>query len=192
MTQAKPRFRTIEDYLNYDDGTDARYELVNGELVELPSEDPINSTIAMALAFAFGAFGIPPYRFAIGHQIEVDSVDVTARQPDLIVHTDESIQAVLSGERILRFGMPAPMLVVEVVSPGTENRDRDYIEKRQEYALRGIPEYWLIDPSREVVAVLSLENGAYRSREFRGIDAIASPTFLELKLTAEQVLSAGR
>ena len=36
MTQAKPRFRTIKDYLDYDDGTDTRYELVNGELVEMP------------------------------------------------------------------------------------------------------------------------------------------------------------
>jgi len=33
MTQAKPRFRTIEEYLDYDDGTDTRYELVDGQLV---------------------------------------------------------------------------------------------------------------------------------------------------------------
>ena len=42
MTQAKPRFRTIDEYLDYDDGTDTRYELVNGELVELPNEKQIN------------------------------------------------------------------------------------------------------------------------------------------------------
>jgi Uma2 family endonuclease len=42
--------------------------------------------------------------------------------------------------------MPPPRLVVEVVSPGKKDRDRDYIAKRQQYAERGIPEYWLIDP----------------------------------------------
>lgn len=36
MIQAKPRFSTFEEYLSYDDGTDKRYELLNGELIELP------------------------------------------------------------------------------------------------------------------------------------------------------------
>ena len=49
MTQAKPRFRTIEEYLNYDDGSDRRYELVDGELSELPNEDPRNLLIARFL-----------------------------------------------------------------------------------------------------------------------------------------------
>ncbi|WP_367889252.1 Uma2 family endonuclease [Leptolyngbya iicbica] len=45
--------------------------------------------------------------------------------------------------------MPAPLLVVEVVSPGKVNEDRDYRYKRSEYATRGIGEYWIIDPSRD-------------------------------------------
>ncbi|MDF5716354.1 MAG: Uma2 family endonuclease [Rhizonema sp. NSF051] len=36
MTQVKPGFRTIEEYLDYADGTDTRYELVNGVLIEMP------------------------------------------------------------------------------------------------------------------------------------------------------------
>ncbi|MBN8562495.1 MAG: Uma2 family endonuclease [Leptolyngbya sp. UWPOB_LEPTO1] len=194
MTQAKPRFRTIEDYLEYDDGTDTRYELVDGELIALPTEDPINSTIAAFLLLTFAAMGIPPRRFAIGHQIEVTSADVSARQPDLVVHTDESITALLSGEKLIRIAMPAPMLVVEVVSPGkpgTENYDRDYVDKPKEYAARGISEFWRVDPSRAVVAVLSLRSGSYRIAEFRGTDPIVSPTFPNLQLTAEQVLNAG-
>ena len=195
MTQAKPRFRTIEEYLDYNDGTDTRHELVNGELIGLPSEDPINPTIAMAIAFALGALGIPPYCFAIGHQIEVDSAEVTVRQPDLIVHTEESATAVLSGERLVRRGMPAPLLVVEVVSPGkpgSANYSRDYVEKPKEYATRGIPEFWQVDPSRAMVVVLNLEAGAYQAREFRGSDLVVSRTCPNLQLTAEQVLRAGR
>lgn len=194
MTQAKPRFRTIEEYLDYDDGTDTRYELVNGELIALPAENPINSTIATVLVVAFAALGIAPYCLAIGHQLEVNSTEVTTRQPDLIVHTEESARAVLSGERLLRLDMPAPLLVVEVVlpgNPGSDNYNRDYVEKPQEYAARGIPEFWQVDPARAVVIVLSLDNGSYRSGEFRLGDRIVSPTFPQLLLTAEQVLKAG-
>jgi Uma2 family endonuclease len=193
MTQAKPRFRTLEEYLDYDDGTDTRYELVNGELVELPNEDPINPTIATVLLAAFLALGIRPRRLAIGHQIEVESDTVSARQPDLVVHTAESIQALLSGERIIRLGMPAPLLVVEVVSPGSpssQNYQRDYVKKPREYAARGIPELWQIDPSRAVVHVLELVNGAYQSRPFHGDDRILSPQFPSLQLTAAQILAA--
>nr|MCU0552457.1 Uma2 family endonuclease [Leptolyngbya sp. Prado105] len=149
MTQAKPRFRTIEEYLDYDDGTDTRYELVNGELVEMPPEMPINNLIVSFLFATFLHLGIPHYRLVIGHQIVVSSSRVIARQPDLVVHTEESVTAILSGSRVLTAEMPPPSLVVEVVSNSEEDqrsRDRDYVEKRKEYALRGIAEYWIIDP----------------------------------------------
>lgn len=194
MTQAKPRFRTIEEYLDYDDGTDTRYELVGGELVTLPSEEPINNTIASLLFAAFLSIGIPYYRLAIGHQIQVVSAGVTVRQPDLIIHTEESIRALLSGERIIRLGMPVPMVVVEVVSPGkpgSENYDRDYVEKPREYAERGIPEYWLIDPSRSIVVVMTLQSDRYQTQEFRGEERIISSAFSGLQLTAKQILEAG-
>jgi Uma2 family endonuclease len=37
MTQAKPRFVTFEEYLSYGD-LEGRYELIAGELVDLPPE----------------------------------------------------------------------------------------------------------------------------------------------------------
>jgi Uma2 family endonuclease len=60
--------------------------------------------------------------------------------------------------------MPPPALVVEVVSPGepgTPNYDRDYVDKPKEYADRGIPEYWIIDPERQVILVLMLAGERY-------------------------------
>ncbi len=70
-------------------------------------------------------------------------------------------------------------LVVEVVSPGEpgdqSNYDRDYVEKRREYAERGIPEYWLIDPERQVVLVLTLRGQSYHEQRFTGQAAIVSP-----------------
>ena len=47
-------------------------------------------------------------------------------------------------------------LVIEVVSPGSENRDRDYEQKRHDYATAGIPEYWIVDPERQCITLLSV------------------------------------
>ncbi|MBD1846435.1 Uma2 family endonuclease [Cyanobacteria bacterium FACHB-63] len=194
MTQAKRRFRTFEEYLDYNDGTDTRNELVHGELIEMAPENPLNVVIASFLFAAFLRMGIPSYRLAIGHQIATRSAQVTARQPDLIVHTEESANAILAGGNILLPEMPSPLLVVEVVSSSDkQSRDRDYVEKRKEYAERGISEYWLIDPERSLITVLQLENDRYREvGEFKDTDTIVSPTFLNLQLTAEQILRAGR
>ncbi|MCY7272210.1 MAG: Uma2 family endonuclease [Phormidesmis sp. CAN_BIN44] len=194
MTQAKPRFRTIEEYLDYDDGTDTRYELVDGELIEMPPESRLNYKIASFLFEMFIRLGISSSLLTIGVQIAVSSRK-TARQPDLIVLSQECADA-LEGmtSALITFDTPNPSLVIEVVSPGepgTDNHDRDYIEKPKEYAARGIPEFWQVDPSRSVVIVLNLKNGAYQSREFRGGDCVISPTFPELQLTANQILRAG-
>ena len=48
-------------------------------------------------------------------------------------------------------------LVVEIVSEGKVNRDRDFITKRAEYATAGIQEYWIVDPETRSVTVLVLE-----------------------------------
>lgn len=195
MTQAKPRFRTFEEYLSYDDGTDTRYEVVNGELVEMPTESTLNTQIAVFLIAAFLQLGIPYNRLGIKHQIAVSSREVSAREPDLTVHSEESAQAISSRKQaLLPFEMPAPVLVVEVVSPGKpgqKNYDRDYVEKRSEYAARGITEYWLVDPNRAVMIVLSLSGGVYQPREFRSDDRVISPAFPNLQLTAQQILNAG-
>lgn len=83
---------------------------------------------------------------------------------------------------------------LEVVSPGNEKSENyipDYQDKRKQYAAIGIPEYWLIDPEREWGMVGTLIASDDQFVTFRGDDAIVSPTFPELTLTAAQVLSAG-
>lgn len=196
MTQAKPRFNTFEEYLSYDDGTDARYELVDGVLVEMGSETRLNEKIALRLLNQLLQV-VSIDLIARGTQIAVQSRTVTARNPDLMILTEE-LDFLLSqrSQSLVTFDMPPPMLIVEVVSPGepgSQNYDRDYIEKRAEYAARGIPEYWLIDPTREVVLVLYLEQEQYREvGQFRNDDRISSPTFPKLTLTAQQILKVGR
>ncbi|MBP6015125.1 MAG: Uma2 family endonuclease [Candidatus Promineofilum sp.] len=52
-------------------------------------------------------------------------------------------------------------LVMEIVSGSPADRDRDLVRKRRDYALAGIPEYWIVDPQEEVIIVLRLEGNEY-------------------------------
>lgn len=183
---------SLAEYLEYDDGTDRWYELEDGFLVDMSGENPLNPCIAMMLVFLFHNLGITQTLLAIGHQIEVKSSYVTCRQPDLIVHTIESRTAILSGDKVLRLGSPPPLLVVEVASSTLTNstsRKRDYEHKPHEYAERGIPEMWIVDPDRDWVMVGTLIDGAYQFQTFKDDTAIVSPTFPELTLTAATVLA---
>lgn len=195
MTQAKPRL-TLEEFLTYDDGTDIRYELVDGVLVEMGAESTINTLIAGFLFLQFAAVGIPAYRIGFKQWIAVSNSIATARDPDLIIHSEASFASIDgASQALIPATAPAPLLVIEIVSPGnpgTVNYDRDYVEKPQEYAARGIPEFWQVDPERAVVTVLTLKAGTYDSIAFRGNDRVISPTVPDLQLTAAQILRAGR
>lgn len=156
---------SLEEYLAYDDGTDRRHTLVDGVLVEMGAESEINLQIAGFLLSYFLGLGIPHYLLTNKTEIVVSSRLAKTRYPDLMIKTEALDAAMPQSERsIVRLEMSAPQLVVEVVSPGQpgdENYDRDYVEKRREYAERGIPEYWIVDPSRGVVMVLALEGETY-------------------------------
>jgi Uma2 family endonuclease len=191
MVTSTPKRLTLAQYINHPNRNDRPTELVDGIIIDLGAENPINNTIAIFLISQFLQLGIPYYRLANGHQLAVRSSQATARQPDLIVHTEASAAAILAGATLLTVTMPLPLLVVEVVSKSdtdAQSRDRDYIQKWAEYAQRGIPEYWIIDPIAATVWVLTLQHNEYQAQEFMGETAIASPTFPDLQLTASQVL----
>ncbi len=73
------------------------------------------------------------------------------REPDVMFYTSAHLERI--GEQ---FGGP-PDWVAEITSPST--RGVDILTKAGEYALAGIPEYWLIDPEEKVVAVYVLPEG---------------------------------
>ena len=182
---------TLEEYLNYDDGTDSRYELVNGELITMPPESDLNNQIASFLFAYFLQSGVPHYRLRIGTQIAVSGSRATARQPDLIILSEEAAASLVgANQAMITHEMPPPSLVVEVVSPKQE--DRDYRYKRTEYAGRHIPEYWIIDPIAEKVTILEWVDGLYEERVFQGDQAIVSSLFPDLNLITATVLAAGR
>jgi Uma2 family endonuclease len=182
---------TLEEYLNYDDGTDTHYELVNGELIIIPTESDLNNQIASFLFAFFLQMGTPYYCLRIGAQIAVSGARATARQPDLMVLSEETAMALEGATQcLITHEMPPPLLVVEVVSPQQESRD--YRHKRTEYAGRHIPEYWIVDPIAQKVTILQWVDGLYEEQVYQGDTAISSSSFAALQLTAAKVLAAGR
>ena len=188
-TAPKPKLFTFEEYLAYNDGTDTRYELVDGELVEMPPESPENISIARRLLLALIKH-LPSELIVWGTEIEVSGRRAKCRLPDLIVHTKESLLALESSTRstIMR-DMPPPALVIEVVSPGATNRTRDYRYKRTEYAARGISEYWIVDPQERQITVCKWIDGQYEDRVFKAIALIESDVVPALDLTVERVFT---
>ncbi|XGW00799.1 MAG: Uma2 family endonuclease (plasmid) [Leptolyngbya sp. BL-A-14] len=181
---------TLEEYLNYDDGTETRYELVNGELIAMPTESDLNNRIASFLFACFLQMGIPYYCLRMGAQIAVSGARATAREPDLMLLSEETAAALEGATHCLvTYDMPPPLLVVEVVSPNQENRD--YRHKRTEYAGRHIPEYWIVDPIAQKITILEWVDGMYEEQVYQGNAAIVSPVFPSLNLTAAKVLAAG-
>lgn len=194
MLQAQSKKLTFDEYLNYSNDTDQRYELIDGELIALPPESEPNNFIANYLFFYLASSGLVPLRLIKTHNCEVQvavlrSGDAANRYPDLIILEPEHIP--LTAIRLtITFDMLPPRFVVEVVSPGRLGSDRDYERKRAQYAARGIAEYWVIDPIEQVVTVLRLENGQYvEVGVFRDGEAIVSPMFPQLSLTVQQILS---
>lgn len=187
MTLATTKPLTLEEYLNYDDGTDTRYELVDGRLVALSTESDINDRIASFLYAYFLQMGIPYYRLSMKAQIAVSGKLANARQPDLMVLSDASASALEgASQRLLTHDMPPPDLVVEVVSP--RQADRDYRHKRTEYAGRHIAEYWILDPIEQRVTVLVWVDGLYEEAIYTTDQAVVSRLFPEMALSVGQIL----
>ena len=188
-TASQPKILTFGEYLAYDDGTDTRYELVDGVLVEMPPESTKNNDITRNLLFEL-AKHVPIALIAFNTEIEVTGRRAKCRLPDLLVHTEESKAALAGAARTtITRDMPPPVLVVEVVSPGATNRTRDYRYKRTEYAARGIAEYWIIDPEELQITVCKWVDGQYEDTVVRGTDSIQSDAIPSFELTADQVFT---
>ena len=185
---------SFEEYLSYDDGTDIRYELVDGELIPMSLGTGKHGAIIRFLLLQFESIlsksgqpwitlpGLVGIRSPRGRRWD------TSRIPDLTVLSQEQWESMADREAIIDFNEPPPFLVVEVVSPST--KADDYRSKRSEYGLLEIPEYWIVDPLEEKITICTLEHQFYDLIEFQGDYQIQSPTFPTFNLTASQVLAA--
>ena len=189
MLTTKPRFQSFEEYLKYDDNSEKLYELFNGELIELPPESGLNFEIANFLLIKFAL--LLGHRRVRGNGLELEvRGEPKNRYPDLTIIREEHIQQ-LSKRNTIRLEMAPPLLVIEVVSPGEIQRERDYIAKRTQYQDCGIPEYWIVDPQTQTILVLELKEKSYTEvGSFSDDDLLQSPGFSELSLKVSQVFDS--
>lgn len=141
MPATAERLLTLEEYLDFEEKTDVRHELVNGELRVMAGEPPLSNEIAGNLYLVLRPLlrGKPfkvydhDVKLLIEHQGNV-------RYPDLVVVRKEGVRKKL---------VTQPILIVEVLSDGTEAVDRE--DKRKEYLALPSLQYYLLVSQKEVL-----------------------------------------
>lgn len=185
-------------------GGDNRYELIDGEVFDLEPtglHEEVAAFITAKLCVQIDSIGLHWFVIQRG-LLRPSNMGMTAFRPDVaVVNRDElTTEPVWSDQSILTRGSSIKV-VAEVVSSNWQN---DYARKVEDYAILGVPEYWIADyaglggtrhigkPKQPTLSICTLVNGEYEIRQFRGNQTLVSLTFPNLNLTADQVLRAGR
>lgn len=178
---------SFEDYATFDNQSEARYELVDGKLIEM---NPPTFGHMLIAKFIEQRLDAEIRRLHLGwlcfREAGIRTGLRKSRLTDVYVLRPEQVSDFLDESAICQ---TAPLLAVEVVSPDSVTRDYRY--KRAEYAALEIPEDWIVDPLESQVAVLVFNEGLYDETVFEGDRPLTSPTFPDLKLTIENILAAG-
>ena len=184
-------------------GGDNRYELIDGEVFDLEPtgwHEEVAAFITTKVCVQIDKTNLPWFVLQRG-LLRPSHLSMTAFRPDVaVVDRDELSKELLwSNQSILTPGSSIKF-VAEVVSSNWQN---DYARKVEDYAVLGIPEYWIADyaglggtrhigkPKQPTLSICTLVDGEYEIQQFRGNQTITSTIFPGLKLTAEQVLRAG-
>lgn len=199
MTYALTSALSIDDFIaQY--GDNPRYELADGELIDMEPTGPhetVGGKLMVKIGLAIAEAQLPwfmPRTCLIRASGEI----ATARRPDIVVLDETNLINEPLWERspVITLGRSV-RLAVEVVST---NWETDYARKVEEYALLGIPEYWIVDfrglggtvfigrPKQPTFTVCQLEGDEYRQRQYRLGESISSPLFPALQLRLNDVL----
>ncbi|MBI1830262.1 MAG: Uma2 family endonuclease [Planctomycetes bacterium] len=178
---------TEEEYLALDDNIGAwMIELVNGRLEVLPMPSPYHQDLVKFLFLLLNAF-VDGRRLGRVYfsPLPVRLFPGTFREPDI---------AFLKKHRIKDRSKPpeGADLVMEIVSPGTDARERDFEDKRVDYAKAKIPEYWIVDPKEKTITVLTLSGKSYKVHGvYKAGDEAASKLLKGFKVAVSDVFAAG-
>jgi Uma2 family endonuclease len=130
---------TLAEFLRWDDGTDVRYELVDGRIVAMAPPNDAHGTIVMNIGAEIRSRLRPPCRVAAEAGILRPNRDDSYYVADLGVTCGPAADT--------RQHLPEPVLIVEVLSPSTEDHDRG----------RKVPDYREILSLQEILVVASRE-----------------------------------
>jgi len=146
-----------EDYLAFE-AEHPRIELVDGFLEVLPLGTNRHQAALEALLLLLKVYGRPTRGVArvAGGRLRLRPGLI--REPDVMYLTGDH-----RGHITEEYWTHAD-LVVEVISPGATNEVRDRVTKRREYADAKVPEYWIVDPEEQTIAVLVLGADGYEER----------------------------
>ena len=100
------------------------------------------------------------------HEVDVLIDEPRLPKPDMIYLTPEQETRQRELEKEMGIGrgvytpvLVVPLLIVESLSQNHEDHDRRI--KRHWYAARGVPNYWLLDPTGQTLECLVLRSGDY-------------------------------
>ncbi|MFB6262500.1 MAG: Uma2 family endonuclease [Bradymonadaceae bacterium] len=140
---------TVDDYMALDD--DRRFELIRGNLMMVPSPSLHHQrTVTELGGYIRSHVRDRTLGECLHAPLDLVLADDTVLQPDFLYVADGRLDELYDGHGLTG----APDLVIEVLSPSTEQRDRH--EKRQLYAETGVPWLLLVEPKARVVEVLRL------------------------------------
>ncbi|MCG8450188.1 MAG: Uma2 family endonuclease [Pirellulales bacterium] len=146
------------DYLEVTEGTNRLVELSNGRLEVLAMPTSSHQRIMLFLLTQLQAFVIPKkLGEALCAPLRLRIQEGKFREPDIIFALEQN------RSRIGEDFWEGADLVMEVVSNDPESRKRDLEQKPIDYALCGIPEYWIVDPQEKKITVLVLQGEHYQT-----------------------------
>jgi Uma2 family endonuclease len=175
------------DQFDTAEGVEGRlYELSRGEVVVTDVPSPRHGAVVFKLRQQLGAYCVSRPDVVHGIfsgaecKILIDSTQ-SERHPDLAVY-----QSPPPADDASVWSVWVPELVVEVVSPGSEQRD--YVEKAEDYLLFGVREYWVIDIARAVITVHRRTRGRWQKQELRAGARYATHLLPGFELLADTLL----
>jgi Uma2 family endonuclease len=182
LTKPAPGHWRYEDLLALpDDGR--RYEIVAGELYEMPAPSWAHQTILYNLVLTLGPLIQALGGFLRFAPLDTFFLDADPVQPDILVVLPDS------ETRPSQRGIEGrPDLVIEVISPS--NRGHDLLTKRALYARAGVREYWLIDPDHRQIDVLALDRDAFHLvQSATNEDIVVSPLLAGIEIPAVAIFA---
>jgi Uma2 family endonuclease len=172
---------TYRDYLTWpDDGR--RYELYEGEVYMVPSPSVKHQRISRNLEALLGQFLLGNGLGEVFHApLDVVFSESTVVQPDILFISHQR-RGIIGEQNI----SGAPDLVIEILSPSTEERDRGI--KLQLYCRHGMRECWLVDPEERTVEVLALSPEGYQVLgQYSEDEVVSSQVLAGFQFLAEEI-----